>query len=55
MSFLRKKTVPSTPFSDFIRNAPASEKKRVYSRVLERAAEKQREVVVRVAKRRLAG
>lgn len=55
MIFERKKSVPTTPFSDFIRNAPSSEKKKVYARVLERAAEKQREVVERVAKRRAAG
>jgi hypothetical protein len=35
----------STPFSEFIRNAPASEKKRVYTVVLEKATERQVAVI----------
>lgn len=37
--------VESTPFSDFIRNAKSAEKKRVYARVLKKAAEKQNKVI----------
>lgn len=40
---MKLKTVPSTPFSDFIRNASFEEKKRVYTRVMKRASEMQRE------------
>jgi hypothetical protein len=39
--FKKPKLVESTPFSDFIRNAKAAEKKRVYTAVLERATERQ--------------
>jgi hypothetical protein len=42
--------VPSTAFSDFIRNAPSAEKKRIYSKVLRRASESQNEVIARVKK-----
>tara|TARA_R110000787_G_scaffold8607_27_gene29353 strand:- start:3942 stop:4109 length:168 start_codon:yes stop_codon:yes gene_type:complete len=43
MSLFKPKTptVPSTSFSDFIRNASAREKKRVYGEVLEKATERQ--------------
>ena len=37
--FARTKTVKSTPFSDFIRDAKSAEKKRVYAEVLENAGE----------------
>lgn len=40
----KRKTVRSTEFSDFIRNAPADEKKRVYHDVLRRATERQNAV-----------
>ena len=42
--------VPSTPFSEFIRNAPATEKKKVYSKVLKRASESQNEIIARAKK-----
>lgn len=38
----------SSPFSDFIRNAPSRKKKAVYTDVLEKAAEMQNTVVKRV-------
>lgn len=42
MRFFKKhKTVASTPFSDFIRNASARTKKRVYDEVLRKATERQ--------------
>jgi len=45
----KKKVVTdvSSPFSDFIRNAPSKEKKRVYTDVLKKAAEMQNDVVKR--------
>ncbi len=50
LSSSKKKVVTdvSSPFSDFIRNAPSREKKRVYTDVLEKAAEMQNNVVKRV-------
>lgn len=41
------KTVESTTFSDFIRNAPSKKKKRVYSDVLKKATEMQNDVIKR--------
>ncbi|MCP1728437.1 hypothetical protein J2T60_002437 [Natronospira proteinivora] len=41
----KKKAVGSTRFSDFIRNASAREKKKLYEKVLERASERQRRVI----------
>jgi len=48
MLFSKPKT--STPFSEFIRNAPADEKKKVYTKVLRRASERQNDLVARVKK-----
>ena len=49
MIFKRKpKTVESTPFSEFIRNASSREKKRVYKHVLEKATESQNRVLARI-------
>lgn len=45
----KSKSVQSTPFSEFIRNASSAEKKRVYKRVLEKASESQNRVLARVA------
>ena len=42
--FKKHKTVASTPFSDFIRNASAGTKKRVYGEVLRKATERQNAV-----------
>lgn len=43
--FFKSKDKKSTPFSEFIRNASAGEKKRVYSDVLKKATDRQLEVV----------
>jgi hypothetical protein len=57
MSLFRSKDalpeVSSTPFSDFIRNAPSREKKKVYATVLRRASESQNKVIERVRKKSL--
>jgi len=45
----KPKAVTSTPFSEFIRNASSAEKKRIYKRVLEKAAESQNRVLARAA------
>ena len=45
--FAKQKTVESTPFSEFIRNASSSEKKKVYTDVLKRAVERQDAIVRR--------
>lgn len=48
--FKRKsKTVSTTPFSEFIRNASSAEKKRVYKRVLEKASESQNRILAQAA------
>jgi len=39
--FVRSKPIKSTRFSDFIRNAPSKDKKRVYGVVLKKATEDQ--------------
>ena len=45
----KPKTVVSTPFSDFIRNASSREKKRVYTEVMRKASEKQNSLVKKAA------
>ena len=45
--FSKLKTVKSTTFSDFIRNASSREKKRVYTDVLKKATDRQTEVIRR--------
>jgi len=45
----KAKKVASTPFSDFIRSAKSGEKKRVYTEVLEKATERQRELLRKTA------
>lgn len=52
MAIFGKKAVASTPLSEFIRNAPSGEKKKVYAAVLKRAAKMQHELVVHVEKAR---
>jgi hypothetical protein len=47
MTLFKRKPDTSTPFSEFIRKASSEEKKRVYSDVLKRASERQREIVKR--------
>jgi len=44
-SFFKQKTVVSTRFSEFIRNATSEQKKRVYTEVLKKATERQNAVV----------
>lgn len=51
LSAFKKKTVRSTPFSEFIRNAKSDERKRVYRDVLEKATKSQREVLERARAR----
>ena len=42
---MSKKATESTKFSKFIREAKSGEKKQVYRRVLEKATERQRQVL----------
>ena len=44
-SIFKPKPLGSTRFSDFIRNASAAEKKRVYTEVLRKASERQNAVL----------
>ncbi|WP_166596827.1 hypothetical protein [Pseudomonas sp. SLFW] len=39
------KTVKSTPFSDFVRNASSEEKERVYQEVMKKAWERQERII----------
>lgn len=39
------KTVKSTPFSDFVRNATSEEKERVYQEVMKKAWERQDRII----------
>lgn len=43
--FSRSKPLASTAFSDFIRNASSAEKKKVYTEVMKKAAERQNAVL----------
>ena len=43
--FSKTKPVSSTPFSEFIRNAKAGEKKRVYVEVMKKATDRQNAVI----------
>lgn len=45
MPILKRKPATASHFSDFIRNAPAREKKKVYEQVLKRSSERQRQVL----------
>ncbi len=45
--FKKPKLVESTPFSNFVRNAKADEKKRVYTAALERATERQNAIILK--------
>jgi len=47
--FKFKKIESSTPFSEFIRNASSSKKKKVYKKVLETASELQLSVIEKAA------
>ena len=48
----KPKLVDSTPLSDFIRNASAAEKNKVYTEVLKKASEAQKELMDRVEARK---
>ena len=50
LRFFRQKASASTAFSEFIRNASAGEKKRVYAEVLEGATKRQNALFDRVAR-----
>lgn len=43
--FRKPKSIVSTPLSDFVRNASASEKKKVYVVALKKASDAQNEVI----------
>jgi hypothetical protein len=45
ISIFKKKPIVSTRFSEFIRNATSEQKKRVYSKVLKKATERQNALV----------
>jgi len=45
--FRKRTAMKSTEFSEFIRNASSREKKRVYSDVMEKATERQMDVIHR--------
>ena len=47
LTFLKAKPTASTRFSEFIRTARSAEKKRVYTKVMERATERQNLVLMR--------
>ena len=51
----RKKPVGSTPLSEFVRNASAKEKKKVYVTALKKASDAQNEVIERNESRRACG
>lgn len=42
---IKRKPAATSRFSEFIRNAPAREKKKVYEQVIKRASERQRRVL----------
>lgn len=44
------KTVKSTPFSDFVRNATSEEKERVYQDVMKKAWERQDRIIEQARK-----
>lgn len=46
--FAKTPELATTPFSEFIRNAPAKEKKRVYADVLKRANDRQQRVLAKL-------
>lgn len=47
--FRKPKPLGSTPFSDFIRNASAAEKKRVYTEMIKKVAARQNAILNRKA------
>ena len=47
--FSKAKLATSTPFSEFIRNAKAGEKKRVYVEVMKKATDRQNAVIEQFA------
>ena len=53
MFFRKSKRPPATPLSNFVRNASASEKKKVYVVALKKASDAQNEVVRYAAMRKI--
>ena len=51
----RRKIVAETSFSKFIREAPSAEKKRVYSAVIEKAANSQQRLLAEAGSRASTG
>jgi len=47
----KPKKVTSTSFSDFIRNASSAEKKRVYTKVMKKASERQNRLLAEAVAR----
>lgn len=45
----KNKPLESTPFSEFVRNAPAKMKKRVFTDVLKKASEDQQAIIAKAA------
>jgi hypothetical protein len=52
MFFPKLKTVPSTPFSQFVRSASSGEKKKAYVAALKKASDVQNSVIERSSARR---
>lgn len=48
--FFRRKSQGASALSEFIRNASSRDKKRIYTRVLEKATERQKAVMERAAR-----
>lgn len=48
--FFKSERADSTPFSDFIREASSEQKKRVYTRVLKKATERQTKLLQKASK-----
>lgn len=47
--FFKVKPATKSRFADFIRNASSAEKKRLYTRVLKKAADRQNDLVARAS------
>jgi hypothetical protein len=50
LTFLKRKSIDSTRFSEFIRTASSAEKKRIYTKVMKKASELQNAVLSRHAR-----
>ena len=49
--FCKSKLLGSSPFSDFIRNASSAEKKRIYTKVMKKASERQNRLLTEAVAR----